>query len=167
LGYAYALSGRFNDAIPLLERAVEQAASMRRMDYYSLWVTWLGEAYLLAERQDKALLFAERALELSRQYKERGHQAYVLRLLGEIAARRDPPDIEQAEAFYKQALSHAEELGMRPLVAHCYVGLGILNRRRQRLAQARSELATGIDFFHSMGMTFWLSQAESLLAQVE
>jgi class 3 adenylate cyclase/tetratricopeptide (TPR) repeat protein len=167
LGYAYALSGRTTDAIPLLERAEERAASMRRMDYYSLWTAWLGEAYLLDKCLDKAQQFADRALELSRQYKERGHQAYVLRLLGEIAAQREPLDIEQAEAFYRQALSLAEELGMRPLVAHCYLGLGVLSRRRGRLAQARSELSSSIELFGAMDMTRWLTEAEVILAQME
>lgn len=167
LGYAYALSGRTTDAIPLLERAEERAASMRRMDYYSLWIAWLGEAYLLDKCLDKAQQFADRALELSRQYKERGHQAYVLRLLGEIAAQREPLDIEQAEAFYRQALSLAEELGMRPLVAHCYLGLGVLSRRRGRLAQARSELSSSIELFGAMDMTRWLTEAEVILAQME
>ena len=59
-------------------------------------------------------------------HQERGHQAYALRLLGEIAARREPPEVEQAEAHYRQALALAEELGMRPLQAHCHLGLGTL-----------------------------------------
>jgi tetratricopeptide (TPR) repeat protein len=153
--------------MPLLEGAVEQAASMQRMDNYSLWVAWLSEAYMLDGRLEKALQFAERALELSRQYKERGNHAYVLRLLGEIAERRDPPDIGQAEAFFRQALSRAEELGMRPLVAHCYVSLGSLSRRRGRLAQARVEMSAAVELFRAMAMPLWLTQAEASLAQMD
>ena len=58
--------------------------------------------------------------------RQRGYQAYALRLLGEIAAQREPPEVEQAEAHYQQALALADELGMRPLQAHCHLGLGTL-----------------------------------------
>jgi len=50
-------------------------------------------------------------------YKERGHEAWALRLLGEIAVRADSPDPEAAVTYYGQALSLAGELGVRPLVA--------------------------------------------------
>ena len=86
----------------------------------------LGEAHLLAGRLEEAHALAERALALAHEHQERGHQAYALRLLGEIAARREPPESEQAEAHYRQALALAEELGMRPLQAHCHLGLGTL-----------------------------------------
>jgi tetratricopeptide (TPR) repeat protein len=167
LGYAYALYGRNTDAIPLLERAVEHAKSMRRMDYYALWVAWLSEAYMLDERRDKALEFAELALELSRRYKERGHQAYVLRLLGEIARQRVPPENERAEAFYRQAFALAEELGMHPLMAHCHFGLGSLARQMGRLAQARTEISAAVELFRVMAMPFWLTRAEVSLAQID
>jgi sugar phosphate isomerase/epimerase len=81
---------------------------------------------VLAGSLEEAHALAERALALARAHQERGHQAYALRLLGDIAAHRDPPESEQAEAHYRQALDLAEELGMRPLQAHCHLGLGTL-----------------------------------------
>ena len=69
---------------------------------------------------------AQRALEFARAHQERGHVAYALRLLGEVAARRQPPEVAQATAHYQQAVTLAEELGMRPLVAHCHLELGTL-----------------------------------------
>ena len=128
LGYAYALSGRSAEAIPLLEEAVERPV-MTEQEGQSLRTIWLSEAYLLAGREADARAAAQRALGLARQHKERGHEAYTLRLLGEIAAREDPLDIGEAEDHYRQALALAEELGMRPLIAHCHVGLGKLYRR--------------------------------------
>ena len=124
LGYAYALSGRSAEAIPLLEEAVERPVMTVSEEGQSLRTIWLSEAYLLAGREADARAAAQRALGLARQHKERGHEAYTLRLLGEIAAREDPLDIGKAEDHYRQALALAEELGMRPLIAHCHVGLG-------------------------------------------
>jgi hypothetical protein len=90
---------------------------------------------------------------------------YALRLLGEIAARRDPPDAEEAEARYREALVLAEELGMRPLQAHCHLGLGKLYRRVGHLEEAHTELSTAVAMLREMGMTFWLPEAEAELAQ--
>ena len=87
------------------------------------WVAWLGETYLLASRMEDALTCALRALELSHAHKERGHQAWALRLLGDIAMHRNPPDFEQAKTHYQQALVLANELGMRPLQAIATVAL--------------------------------------------
>jgi hypothetical protein len=98
-------------------------------------------------------------------HQERGYAAYTLCLIGEIAAHRNPPEVEQAEASYQQALTLTEELGMRPLLARC--GLGILYTQIGRLEQARAELAVAIVLYRAMEMTFWLPRAETALAQVK
>jgi tetratricopeptide (TPR) repeat protein len=164
LGYAYALAGRLAEALPLLEQAVEQDASMA---YYPLWLTHLSEAYLLAGRLEDAHQRAGRALELSRDLKQRGHEAYALQLLGKIAIHREPPETELAKKHYRQALALADALGMRPLRAHCHRGLGTLYAKIGRAEQAHSELSVAIDLYRAMAMTFWLPQAEAALAQVE
>jgi len=103
---------------------------------------------------------AGRALSLSRDAQERGHEARALRLLGEIAARRNPPDVEQADGYYRQALELANQLGMRPLVAHCHLGLGTLYGRTGKRQEAREHLAAATMMYREMGMTYWLEQAE-------
>jgi tetratricopeptide (TPR) repeat protein len=128
-------------------------------------VVWLGEAYLRAGRLDEASTQAQRALEFARGHQERGHEAYALRLLGEIHARQDPPKVEPAEAHYQQALPLAEELGMRPLQAHCHRSLGTLYSQVERLEEARVALSAAIHMYRTMEMTFWLPQAEAALAQ--
>jgi hypothetical protein len=75
--------------------------------------------------------------------------------------------MESAEAHYQQALTLAEELGMRPLQAHCYHGLGTLYARSDQGEQARAVLATAIDLYRAMDMAFWVPQVEAALAQVE
>ncbi|HSF02570.1 MAG TPA: hypothetical protein VLA62_06150, partial [Solirubrobacterales bacterium] len=118
LGYAYALSGRLPEGVALLEEALSDPA-VTGIANHPLLLAYLGEAHLLAGRRDDALAVARRALDLARRQKERGNEAWVLRLLGEIAAQADPPDPESAQAHYSQALARADELGMRPLAAHC------------------------------------------------
>jgi tetratricopeptide (TPR) repeat protein len=109
----------------------------------------------------------QQALEVTRTQKQQGYQAYALRLLGEIAARREPPEVELAEDYYRQALALAEAIGMRPLVAHCHRGLGTLYAAMGRRAEARAELNTAIDLYSAMEMTLWLPEAKAALAEVE
>src|SRR5678815_5973726 len=98
-------SGRSAEAIPVLEEGVERPVIAGSLEGQSSRTIWLSEAYLLAGREADARAAAQRALGLARQHKERGHEAYTLRLLGEIAAREEPLDIGKAENHYCQALA--------------------------------------------------------------
>jgi tetratricopeptide (TPR) repeat protein len=165
LGAAYTQAGQVAEALPLLEQAVQQATTIRQTGQ-SLRVARLGKATLQAGRLEEAQSLAQQALELARTHKERGHEAWILRLLGEIAAQRELLEVGQAEAHYRQALALAEELGMRPLQAHCHLGLGTLYAKTGQREQARTELSAAIELYRSMDMTFWLPQAEAALAEV-
>jgi tetratricopeptide (TPR) repeat protein len=167
LGAAYTLAGRVVDAVALLTQAIKQTLMMEMPGFQVFCRLSLGEAQAHAGRLEEAHALAEQALALARAHQERGHQAYALRLLGKIAARREPSESMEAEAHYRQALSLADELGMRPLVAHCHLGLGTLYAKMGQRAQARTELSSAIEFYRAMEMTFWLPQAEAVLARVE
>jgi tetratricopeptide (TPR) repeat protein len=164
LGYSYLHSSRIAEALILLEQAVKRP-TMRRM--YTLQLSWLAEAYLLAGRREEAHQVASRGLSLAREKKERGYEAWTLRLLGEIASHRDPTDVEKAEDYYRQALALAEELGMRPLIAHCHVGLGKLYRRIGRRQRAEEYLSTGVAMMREMEMGLWLERAEAELKELQ
>jgi tetratricopeptide (TPR) repeat protein len=144
-----------------------QADAMARVDVQACCSLSLGEAQLRAGRLEEASTLAEQTLAHARKHKERGNEAYALRLLGDIAARHDPPEVTQAEAHYQQALALANERGMRPLLAHCHLGLGTLYATTGQREQARAALSTAIAMYQSMEMTFWLPEAEEALAQVE
>jgi tetratricopeptide (TPR) repeat protein len=169
--YAYfcqaPLGGRIADAVPLLTQAIEQTMATGMVFCQTPCYHSLGKAHLLAGRFEDAQALAERALALARERQERGDEAYTLHLLGGIAARRDPPESEQAEAHYRQALVLAEELGMRPLVAHCHRGLGMLYLKLGRGVQAGPELSAAMALYRAMEMTFWLPQMEAALVQAE
>ena len=98
---------------------------------------------------------------------ERGSQAWTARLLGDMHAQGEAPDVEQAAGYYRQALALAEELGMRPLQAHCHRGLGTLYATTGQWEQAHAALSTAIEMYRDMEMTFWLPGTEAALAQVD
>jgi tetratricopeptide (TPR) repeat protein len=149
----------------LMEEAINESIRTG-MRFASFW-TRLSEVCRLAGHGEEAWQHAHQALDLAQQQKERGNEARALHQLGVVHVHADPPDVVQAEAHYQQALALAEELGMRPLQAHCHHGLGTLYARIGQWEQARAALSTAIAMYRSMDMTFWLPQAEAALAQVE
>jgi class 3 adenylate cyclase/tetratricopeptide (TPR) repeat protein len=161
LGYAYALSGRIAEGIPLLEHALSAAETMAYGQNKLLFLVYLGEAYVLADRLEDAVEFAGRALTLSRERGKGREEARALRLLGEIASHQNRLDVATAKAHYGAAMALASELGIRPLVAHCHLGLGKLYRRTDKHEQAQEHLTTATTMYHEMDMRFWLEKAEA------
>jgi tetratricopeptide (TPR) repeat protein len=160
LGYAYAMTGRVVDALPILEQAVDRAHHANRTIEVVL-KTYLVETYLLAGRHADAGSEAESALELSRLSAQRGLEARVLYLLGELASQGEAADVATAHNRYDKALALADALGQRPLVAHCQLGLGKLYRRIGRREQAQEHLTVATTMYREMDMRFWLEQAEA------
>jgi len=167
LGYACALAGRPTEGRALLEEALRENLRMGALHNQSLQVARLSAVCLLEGRVDEAMQHARQALALARQQKARGDEALALHQLGVVQTHADPPDVAPAEAHYQQALTLADELGMRPLQAHCRRGLGTLYLKAEQRAKAQAELSTAIALYRAMDMTFWLPQAEAALAQVE
>ena len=117
LGRAFALTGRTEDGLRLLEDAVQRAEDMQWGANHALRLMWLGEAHLRSGDESAARRLGTRALELARRQGERGHEAHVLRLLGQIAGSGPAPDLEQASQYYLEGLTLAKTLGMQPLAA--------------------------------------------------
>jgi class 3 adenylate cyclase/tetratricopeptide (TPR) repeat protein len=123
----------------------------------------LGRACLLLGRLDQARALAARARETSSRYP--GWAAHAEHLLGDIAAHPDDFDARRGETHYRQALALAEPRGMRPLVAHCHLGLGKLYRRTGKRQEAQEHLANATTMYREMEMTYWLEQAEAELKE--
>jgi tetratricopeptide (TPR) repeat protein len=166
LGEAYARSERLAEGLPLLEQAAEQFGSLKNMRWYPGTVSALGTAYLLAGRPADALQSVRRALQLSQAYKQPGVEAEALRVLGDIHAGHVPPDVAAADAAYRQALALAEPRGMRPLAAHCHLGLGKLYRRAGDGIKAQEHMTIAVTMYREMGMGFWQQQAEAAITDV-
>jgi tetratricopeptide (TPR) repeat protein len=167
LGAAYTLAGRLDDAVPLLTQAWGHALALDMGGLQTLCGVALAEAQGRAGRLEEARTLAEHALALACTHQERGRKAYALHLLGDLAAQRAAVERAQATAYYRQALTLAEKLSMRPLQAHCYRGLGTLSAMTGQREQARVELSAALDLYHAMEMTFWLPETEAMLAQVD
>ena len=165
LGFASALQGRLAEGRALLEEAISVSIHTGARQR-PLWVAWLSEVCRLAGRGEEAWQHAREAFDLARQQKDRGDEAVALHQLGVVQAHVAPADVVQAEVSYHQALALADELGMRPLQAHCHRGLGMLYAKTGQRELARTALATAIDLYRAMEMTFWLPETEAALAQV-
>jgi len=158
LGRGYAWSGRIEEGISCLQQALTAFESAGIGYHHTLSVVQLGDAYLLADQVKSARACADRAVMLARGRGERGNEAWALRLLGEISSHHARPDGATAAAHYSAAMTLASELEMRPLVAHCHLGLGRLYGRTDKQQQTREHLSTATTMYREMGMTYWLDQ---------
>ena len=165
-GATYADAGRFSDAFPLLRQGLEDGDRCDYGGFFAFGLVNLAEAYRRNSRLEDAERCAGRALVLAQERGQRGYVAYAAHALAEIASAAQPPDVGRAEEHYRRAHELAQELGMRPLVARCHLGLAALYRTAGRRRQARAEVTTAIDMFRSMGMTSWASHADRVQASL-
>jgi len=164
LSTAYMLGGRRDDGLALLLQVLAQGRALDTIGFQALHGCAVGETQLMAGRLAEAHASAASALAYARVQQERGHEAYALRLLGAIAARREPPAQGPAEACYRESLALAEALGMRPLQAHCHRGLGMLYTTTGQRELAGAALSTAMAMYQAMDMTFWLPETQAALA---
>jgi tetratricopeptide (TPR) repeat protein len=164
LGAMYVLADRPTEARDLLEEALERTVARGLVHQRSLILGWLGEAALAAGRMSEADRLARQALDLARANDERGHEAWALRLLGEVRRRADPTGDGESARSYREALALARRLEMRPLVAHALAGLGSLPDGADSPGERRDHRKTATAMFRAMGMERWLAKAEAATA---
>jgi len=157
LGVAYCQVGELPRGLSLLELATEQAPAA--FTYPTLAAQ--AEGYLLGGQRQDALERAQEALDHARRTGARGAEAVALRLVAEALAGDGSLDPEAATRYYRKAIALAEPRGMRPLIAHCYLGLGKLYQRTANREQAREHLTTATSMYREMDMRFYLEQAEA------
>jgi transcriptional regulator with AAA-type ATPase domain/tetratricopeptide (TPR) repeat protein len=119
LGLAQVRRGEVAEGLAHLEHAVERSEAMKLIGAHALLLASLGEGYLRARRVEDARRVAAAALGLAREHRERGNEAWSLRLEAEIALATAPPEGKAAAERAEAALTLAEALGMRPLAEEC------------------------------------------------
>jgi class 3 adenylate cyclase/tetratricopeptide (TPR) repeat protein len=161
VGAVYVQSGRVEEGAALLREAVAALQARPEDTRYPKVLLLLADACLVTGDLYEARASAERALELTRAQGQRGDEAEAHHLLGAISSRPEALDLGAADGHLQAALAQASVLGMRPLVAHCHLGLGKLYRRTGKREQAQEHLATATTMYREMDMRFWLEQAET------
>ena len=166
LGYAYALSGRLPEGVALMEAALADPATTGTTNH-PLFLAYLGEAHFLAGRGRMRSRWPG-----APSTSPTGRRSGATRRGCCASSARSPrrPTLQtwsQPEEHYSRALARAEELGMRPLVAHCHLGLGRLYRQAGDDAKAQEHLTTAKAMYRGMDMTFWLEKADAELGGVE
>jgi DNA-binding SARP family transcriptional activator/tetratricopeptide (TPR) repeat protein len=162
LGHTYVFAGRTSKGLSLLHEAVDEAERLGNVGGQAWRLAALAEALLLAGCLDEAATRADQALEQSRQRGERGHEAWALRVQAEVAASRTAPACDVARERFHEALALAGALEMRPLEARCHLGLATLHHAEGRREEACAARRHAIEMFQSMGMEFWVTQAQAL-----
>jgi len=124
----------------------------------------LGRAALLLGQLSDARRLADLAVKSSQSHP--GFGAHAQHLLGDIATHLQHGDSEHGEEHYRQALALAEPRGMRPLIAHCHLGLGKLHCRRGHRKQAQDHITTATAMYREMDMMYWPAQAVAETGQL-
>ena len=166
LGRVYSLVGQAPDAIAVLDRARTTCEAIKFAYCHVLATIWSSQALIMVGRLEDARRHAERSLALARAQQARGLEARALRVLGELHASGDVPDVTASEALYGQAIAIAEALGLRPLVSRCRVGVAAVYGKTGRKDRARETLAVAATEFASMEMTRWRERSERALAEL-
>jgi class 3 adenylate cyclase/tetratricopeptide (TPR) repeat protein len=172
LAASYAFVGRVDEALRLLESTTDRSAWMTGAGSgqmplgRAMGMVWEVETYMLASRHSEAEALARRALAVLAESKHRGSEAWLRYLLGDVLARHHPVDVMHAEVSYKEALTLAQKLAMRPVQAHCHLALGNLSAQVNDRSKARSELLAAAELYRVMSMPFWLSKAKGALGEL-
>ena len=100
------------------------------------------------------------ALVCAEQHGQHGFGARAHRILGDIARLHPSLLADSAESYYREALRRADERDMRPLAAHCHLGLGRLYRHSGKHDEARAYLTKVTNMYREINIQFWLQKTE-------
>ena len=145
LGHTRQALERRLEAEALLEQHAVRGRAGTGWTYHSLSCTCL-----VLGRLEEAQRLAEVAVETASTRTD--FVPDTLALHGDIATHPERFDAETGEAQYGKALALAEPRGMRPLVAHCHLGLGKLYARTERRDLATRHLDTAAAMYRDMEM---------------
>jgi class 3 adenylate cyclase/tetratricopeptide (TPR) repeat protein len=154
LGRAYALTGQLSEAEKVLSEATEQSRSQSLVAIWGWCSATLGRTRAIGGPSDEATSLVAEALDFARRQGYRPLEAYALRLKATMGAMHgDPATSHLYEEWFREAATLSEEMGMRPELAHCHLGLGDLLVKVGRPLDARAAFQVAFELYGSMQMT--------------
>jgi tetratricopeptide (TPR) repeat protein len=161
LGEAFLLGDTPELAIDLLEPIKETESHLNIRNSQAMTLSVLSQAMLRKGRVLAASELAKNALQVARSRRQRGLEGWVLRALGELSSREPHCRPRMAKTWYSEALAAADECGMRPLLAHCEMGLANLFAagRQRSQSESRQHFDAAMGLYREMGMDFWVRQS--------
>jgi predicted ATPase len=130
------------------------------------YLTLLAEALAFAGKIEEGLATLDDALAQAAVSGERGWDAEIHRLRGELTARLPCPDPAKAEESFRTALAIAREQGTRGYELRAATSLARLWGEKGRLGEARDLLAPVYDSFTEGFDTADLKEAKALLDEL-
>ena len=152
LGLVYAELGRIDDALPVLDRALDRNSARTESQEVRVLLC-AAQGYLTAGHGEAALDLVARALRSSRSAASAVTRLSLCGFSAPSPDRLDPGNARAAAAHYNEALAVTEPRGMHPLVAHCRVRLAKLHRRAAKRAESDAHCAAATSMYREMGMT--------------
>jgi class 3 adenylate cyclase/tetratricopeptide (TPR) repeat protein len=160
LGQALMGAKREADALDVVRDAVDRE-TYRFGGRYSWIHLFLAHAEALYANGQRASGYDElrRALNLAESCQEIVHYAYGLKLHGDflLTDRR----LERARDAYGQAMAIAEPRGVRPLAAHCKLGLAHCAAAQGNRQAAGRQADVARQEFESMRLRYWAAYART------
>jgi len=132
-----------------------------------LYLTLLAEALALAGKIEEGLAALDDALATAVVSGERGWDAEIRRLRGELTARLPYPDPAKAEDSFRTALAIAREQGTRGYELRAATSLARLLHEQGRRGEARDLLAPVYVWFTEGFDTADLKEARTLLSELD
>jgi predicted ATPase len=165
-GWAIAQQGEATTGIALIldGLAAKEATGDRALAPLNL--TLLAEALALAGKIEEALAALDDALAKAAVSGERGWDAEIHRLRGELTGRLPHPDPAKAEDSFRTALAIAREQGTRGYEMRAATNLARLWREQGRRGEARDLLAPLYASFTEGFDTADLKEAKGLLDEL-
>jgi tetratricopeptide (TPR) repeat protein len=153
LGYAYLLANEPRRALTVLEEGTKPS-NLQGAIWIVHPITVLADTYRAVGDIALATETASRALKLAKEGEARGLEAWAMHVMAgiNVAAER----FDEAKQWYLRALQQASNLSMRPLVAHCHMGLSNCNLSLGNQKETQLENKKAMEIYRSLRMTHWI-----------
>jgi len=166
MGLAYYFIGNTSKALECMDKALEMQVASGLPFMMSLHHISLSIVHLELNDLEEALFHAEEAVKIAKQNKERHWEAVSLWQLGMVGWVSNKIEIDEAEQNIRQGIRILNELEMKAFEMMGYLYLGELFTYANEREKALEILKTAEKAFQEMGMDYWLSRTQKVLASI-